>query len=185
MKNKCKEKTITNLLLKILICNLIFLILIFLSKNKIEYKDKIFNLLYEDSIKFAEFKKIYNKYLGGVLSIGDRYNTESYVFDEKINYHAIIDYYDGAKLSVSEHYLVPNIREGIVVYIGKKDKYGSVVIVEDNIGIYNWYGNICNSTLKIYDHIDKSNYIGESCQNYIYLVFSKDSTFLDYNKFIN
>ena len=80
---------------------------------------------------------------------------------------------------------MPNLEKGIVVYIGEKDKYQTVVMVENEEGIDTWYGNICNSSLKLYDNIDTTNYIGESCNNYIYLVFTKENTFLDYKQYLN
>lgn len=108
-----------------------------------------------------------------------------YVFNNKIKYDKLEDYKDGAKVFVSDNYLIPNINDGIVVYIGPKDKYENVIIVEDDQKIDTWYGNVCNSSLKLYDNITSNDYIGESCSNYIYLVYSKNNTFLDYNQSLN
>ena len=89
-----------------------------------------------------------------------------------------------SKLEVNEKYLVPNLEKGIVVFIGNKDKYNNTIVIENEDGIDTWYGNICNTTLKLYDNIETSQYIGESCNNYIYLIFKKGETTLDYNKYI-
>ena len=35
------------------------------------------------------------------------------------------------------------------------------------------------------EHIEKNDYIGESCSDYIYLVFFKDNEFLDYKDYID
>lgn len=185
MFDKLRNDFILNVLVKVLICNLIFLILIVVCKNNQYWKDKIYSYVYDDNINFYVFKDIYNKYLGGVSILGNSQNGEMAVFDEKINYSDVMDYYDGVKLKVSSNYLVPSMREGIVVYIGQKDKYGSVVIIEDNVGFYNWYGNVCNISLSLYDYVKNGDYIGESCKDYIYLVFSRDNVFFDYHKFIN
>ena len=179
------KKGISKFFSDILICNFIFLLLMLFCNWNVLYKDAMYSYIYEDSINFSSFEDIFNKYLGGVVTI-DKLTTQvvDYVFDEKISYTKIDSYYDGAKLEVVNNYLVPIIREGIVVYIGEKSRYGSVVIVEDSGGIYNWYGNICNSSLKLYDRISKKDYIGQSCDDYIYLVFSKENIFLDYDKFV-
>lgn len=187
MENMFSSGWVSKILVKILICNFIFLILLILCKDSFSYRRKIYNYIYEDNINFSKFKNVYSKYFGGVFlfrrNIGN--NDASYVFDEKISYSDRTDYYDGVKLKVLNNYLVPVIREGIVVFNGEKDRYGYVVIVEDSSGIYNWYGNICNTSLKLYDRVKKGDYIGESCQDYIYLVFSEDNVFFDYNKFID
>jgi len=63
--------------------------------------------------------------------------------------------------------------------------YGKVIILEteDNINI--WYGNVCNYTIKLYDHLSKGDIIGETCTNELYLVYKKEGKVLDYNKYIN
>ena len=136
-------------------------------------------------IDFSTFKKLYNKYLGGVSALKTTTEKETYVFNEKIKYEKITPYENGAQLTVEKNYLVPNIEKGIVVYIGEKEKYQNTIMIETEEGTDIWYGNICNSSLKLYDNIDTKNYIGESCDNYIYLIFSKGNTFIDYQQFIN
>lgn len=186
MQKKQTENKRHNFINKILICMIIFLGLAIICKSNSTYKEKIYNYIYKTNIDFSTFKQIYNKYLGGVSSIKENTNqNESYVFNEKIKYSSITPYEDGAKLEVNNNYLVPNLEKGIVVYIGEKDKYQTVVMVENEEGIDTWYGNICNSSLKLYDNIDTTNYIGESCNNYIYLVFTKENTFLDYKQYLN
>ena len=172
-----------NFINKLLICTIIFLSLAIISKSNINYKEKIYNYLYKTNINFSYFKNLYNKYLGGV-SILKENNKTAAVFKEKINYKNITSYEEGVKLEVNEKYLVPNLEKGIVVFIGNKDKYNNTIVIENEDGIDTWYGNICNTTLKLYDNIETSQYIGESCNNYIYLIFKKGETTLDYNKYI-
>ena len=172
-----------NFINKLLICTIIFLSLAIISKSNINYKEKIYNYLYKTNINFSYFKNLYNKYLGGV-SILKENNKSVAVFKEKINYKNITSYEEGAKLEVNEKYLVPNLEKGIVVFIGNKDKYNNTIIIENEDGIDTWYGNICNTTLKLYDNIETSKYIGESCNNYIYLIFKKGNKVLDYKNYI-
>ena len=78
---------IKNNLIKISLCNIIFLILILLGTYNINLKNKIYNQIYTNNINFSSFKKIYQKYLGGVtLFKTTNFKEEKYVFIEKITY---------------------------------------------------------------------------------------------------
>ena len=168
-----------------MICILIFLIVSIVGRFDSNFRGFIAKNVYNDNIAFSYFKCFYNKYLGGVFPINDISNKrDSSVFKEQIDYIDATKYEDGVLLRVNDNYLIPNINEGIVVYIGNKDKYGNVIIVEGNDGIDIWYGNICNSSLKIYDNVLNGDYIGEVCGNYFYLVYSKENSFLDYRDYL-
>lgn len=173
-------------IIKSLICIIIFLILGIISKKNTQYKELIKNKLYEETISFTKFENLYNKYLGGIFPIENiNQNTTAPVFSENLNYKSISKYQDGAKLEVDENYLIPNQENGIITYIGEKENYGKVIIIEteDNLNI--WYGNVCNYNLKLYDHLNKGDIIGETCTNELYLVYKKDNQILDYNQYIN
>lgn len=180
------KNNISIYLTKILLCTIIVLLIAITSKKNPIYKEKIRNLLFVKKINFSKYKNIYNKYLGGFFFIKTNKELnykESYVFNNKLKYKKIEDYKDGAKIYVDNNYLVSSLNNGIVVFQGKKEGYESIIIVEDDkTGINTWYGNICNSTLKLYDNITINDYIGESCSNYIYLLYSKKNAFLDYTK---
>lgn len=172
--------------MKFLLCMIIFLILGILCKKDITYQYFTKTKIYQDNITFSTFRKFYNRYLGGIFPVVNLENTEKYasVFNEKISYQSIEDYLDGARLIVSPNYLIPNMESGIVVYIGKKENYGNVIIVENNNGIRTWYGNVCNSLVKLYDQIQNGNYLGESCGTEIYLVYTKGNEILNYKNYI-
>ena len=87
-------------------------------------------------------------------------------------------YKEGLKLSVEDEYLVPNLDTGLVIFIGKKEGYGNVVIVEGLDGVNIWYGNLSNVNVKLYDYIDKGSLIG-NCNNNLYLVYKKDGKIID------
>lgn len=173
-------------LTKTLICINLFLILGIISKTNIQYKEIINNKLYKDNMSFTKFEKVYNKYLGEIFPLDtiNKTNTVS-VFDEKLKYTSISPYMDGAKLETNINYLIPNLENGIIIYIGEKENYGNVIILETEENINIWYGNVCNSNLKLYDHLNKGDIIGETCTNELYLVYKKDNNILDYNKYIN
>ena len=171
---------------KILICTIIFLLLGITSKKDIKYKEIIRKNLYEESISFTKFENLYNKYLGGIFPIESiKKNNTTPVFNENLTYETITKYYDGAKLKVTNNYLIPNQENGIITYIGKKENYGNVIIVETEKNLNIWYGNVCNYNVKLYDHLNKGDIIGETCTSELYLVYKQNNQVLDYNKYIN
>lgn len=182
MKDFSLYKGISGFIFRVLCVLVIFLFLAILCKKDIVYKDYIHNKIYNSNISFSYFKNIYNRYLGGVFPDYQFDNTTK-VFNEKIRYSSVVDYYDGVKLTVGNNYLVPLIKEGIVVYIGEKDNYGNVVLVEDSDGVDTWYGNVCDISVNLYDNLSAGSYIGQSCGDYIYLVYSKGNVFLDYKDY--
>ena len=185
---KIKEETIIkylrSLILRSLTVIVLFLILAIVSKTSITYKDKIVSNLYERNISFTKIKKIYNKYLGGVIPLDKVESDIVQVFNEELEYTNDYIYYDGVKLEVINKYLVPIIEEGMVIFIGEKENYGNVVIIEDINGIELWYGNMETTTVKLYDYVEKGAYLGTTIDNNLYLVYSKDGTFLDYKDYL-
>lgn len=161
----------------------IFLSLAITCNYSDKFKDVITKYVFTESISFTKIKNIYNKYLGGILPIKKEVDTKK-VFNEKLNYSNLSLYYDGVNLTVSDGYLVPALREGMVVFIGNKDNYGNTVIIEDLNGTYIWYGNISTTSLKLYDYIETGSYIGEVNKN-LYMVFSKDNEYLSYEEYLN
>lgn len=168
---------------KILICIIIFLGLGIFCKMDSSYKEIIKYSLYEDNISFSSFEEVYNKYLGGLFPLeGIVGSTTQAVFNEELVVSSSIPYYDGAMLEVGYNYLVPSLNDGVVVFVGEKEKYGNVVIIESSDNIKIWYGNVCNVNNVLYDHINKGDIVGESCDNYLYLLYNKDNEFLDYDE---
>lgn len=194
MKYKCLEKLgvkdkpkvksrvlgfFNKMLTAILICIVCLIVM--------EYSPKFKTFMNEDvlgkNISFGYLGKLYNKYFGEVLPT-DSNGTVS-VFNEKINYNKSEDYLDGFKLSVSTNYLVPVIEEGVVVYIGEKDDYGSVIVVEQTDGVNTIYGNINTNNVKLYDHVVKGSFLGEVKDDILYLVLEKDGEYLDLETYLS
>ena len=177
-----KIKYLRSLISRTLTVIVIFLILAIISKGNRTYKDLIVNNLYEKNISFTKVKNLYNKYLGGIIPLEKVTPEVTPVFNEKLEYTNESIYYDGVKLEVIDNYLVPIIEEGMVIYIGEKENYGNVIIIEGINGIEIWYGNIESATVKLYDYVEKGNYLGATKNNYLYLAYSKDGKFLDYKE---
>ena len=182
MKNVKEEKIIKylrNLMMRCLFLIVIFLVLAILSKSSVEFKNYIYKNIYTDNISFSKIKKIYNKYLGGVVPLKKISNDTYAVFKEKLEYNDISKYLDGVKLEVGDNYLVPVINSGLVLYIGQKDGYNNTVIIEGENGVDIWYGNMSNVSLKLYDYVEAGSLLGEVNNNTLYLVYSEDNDFLN------
>ena len=140
--------------------------------------------VFKDNISFAYLNNLYNKYFGSVLPSYSSEETET-VFNEKLTYQSYNSYYDGYKLIVNDKYLVPIIESGIVVFIGDIDNYGYTIIIEGIDGVDIWYANIENTSLKLYDYVKKGNYLGETKNNNLYLVFEKNQELLRRRRIYN
>ena len=187
MKKNNEEKIIKylrSLILRIMVVIAIFLAMAIVSKTSHTYKDIIISSLYEKNFSFTKIKKIYDKYLGGITPLDKVVDKEMTVFNEELSYDSISKYHDGAKLEVAKNYLVPVLEEGMVTYIGEKENYGNVVIIEDMNGISIWYGNIDTTTAKLYDYVNKNTYLGTTKDNILYLVYQKDGSFLNYEEYL-
>ena len=170
---------------KIFTIKLLLLIVIFISTLIVikdnDKKEWIKNNVLEKNISFTYLKKEYTKYFGNLLPFLINFDSEM-VFKEELTYSNINKYYDGVMLSVSYNYLVPALKDGIVVFIGEKENYGKTLIIEnDNETI--WYSNI-NANVNLYDEIGEGQYLGDTIDDKLYLVFKKDGVILDYKKYI-
>lgn len=187
MKQENEEKLIKylrSLILRSMVVIILFLVLAILSKSSSTYKDIIVSNIYEKNISFAKIKKLYNKYLGGITPLDKAIEKEIAVFDEKLSYDEASIYHDGVKLTVNTNYLVPIQEEGMIVYIGEKENYGNVVIIEGIDGVDIWYGNMEKISPKLYDYVEKNSYLGVTKDNTLYLVYQKDGKFLDYKEYL-
>lgn len=187
MKQKNEERLIKylrSLILRSLIVIVLFLILAILSKANQTYKDLIVTNIYEKNISFVKIKKLYDKYLGGISPLDKVVEKEISVFNENLDYSNESIYHDGVKLEVNNNYLVPVQEEGMIIYIGEKENYGNVVIVEGIDGIDIWYGNMETVAYKLYDYVKKNAYLGTTKDNILYLVYQKDGNFLDYKEYL-
>lgn len=187
MKKINEEKLIKylrSLILRSLTVIVIFLLLAIVCKSNKTYKDVIVTNLYEKNFSFTKIKKLYTKYLGGIFPLDKVTNDITPVFNEQLEYINDSAYHDGVKLEVVDKYLVPILEEGMVVYVGEKENYGNVIIIEGIDGIDIWYGNIDTTTVELYDYVEKNTYLGQTKDNNLYLVYSKDGSFLDYKEYL-
>ena len=176
------KKFFINLLSKTLLTIILMLISLILIKSSKEFKTNFYKQVYGTNFSFSKINNLYNKYVSK-LDIVDNITTTQSVFNEKLEYKKIEKYNDGAKLYVSSNYLVPIQESGIVVFIGEKEDYGKVVIIQRLDGIDEWYGNISNTELKLYDYVKKGELLGE-VDDELYLVYRKNGKSLNYEEYI-
>ena len=175
MQTKRRLKpSVIKYLYKILIVTIITLVVLILMKANTNFKTNFYKYVYDTSINFPSINNLYRKYFGSVINSEEK---STVVSNEKINYSKIEDYKDGGRLTVGKNYTIPILESGIVVYIGNKDNYNKVVIVQQNNGIDVWYGNINNVNVKLYDYVTKGN-------EYLYMVFKKNGKILPYKDYI-
>ena len=172
---KFVNKTLTAIFL-----GLVFLIVMEYSP---EFKKIMQNEVLDRNISFGLFNKLYNKYFGEVIPMSSSDVVK--VFNEKLNYKEKEKYLDGYKLIVDKNYLVPALENGVVVFIGNKDNYGNVIVIEGEDGVTITYGNIKNTDIKLYEYINSGKYLGEAMGDYIYLVMLKDGEHIDIQKYLS
>ena len=176
------KKVGTTFFLKILISAVIMLVILILIKSNSNFKTNFYKQVYSNNISFTNIKKLYNKYIGNTDIIDKVVKTET-VFSEKLVYESKEKYKDGVKLKVDKNYLVPINESGIVVFIGEKDGYNNTVIIQRIDGIDEWYGNVSNVSVKLYDYVKKGDVLGE-CNDSLYLIYKKDGNVLNYEDYI-
>ena len=72
----------------------------------------------------------------------------------------------------------------MVIFIGEKENYGNVIIIEGIDGITIWYGNMEKTTVKLYDYVNAGAYLGTTKDNVLYLAYQKDGKFLNYKEYL-
>ena len=186
-KNKEKfsfKKFLVKLSIKVLVCIVIFLTGLIVLKYDKSHNKVIYNFMESHNISMASINKLYHKYLGNILPFENVAKENiTKVFNEEISYKDASIYKDGVKLTVADNYLTPVLESGVVVFIGEKEEYGKVVMIEQVDGVTSWYGNIDNISVDLYDYVSKGEFLGEAKGNYIYLVFEKKGSYLNYKEY--
>ena len=175
-------KIITKGIFKVLITILLTLVLLISFKASKSFKRNFYTKVYETNLSFTKINNLYQQYFGDVLPL-DNLNQIEPVFKETLIYSDKKEYLDGVELSVEENYLVPALSDGVVVFIGEKENYGKVVIVNQSSNVDIWYGNMDNIDVKLYDYVEEGSLLGK-VNSKLYLVYKKNGKVLNYEEFI-
>lgn len=164
---------------KIFITIIIGLVLLICFKKDSNFKNNFIKKVYSENISFTKINDVYKKYLGSSMFFKDLVDSKP-VFNEMniINYE---DYLDGIK--VFDVNLITNLSEGIITFKGIKEGYGEVIIISDKNNNEVWYGNISNTSLNLYDYVNKGDLIGEVV-DYLYLVIKQEDKIIKYEDYI-
>lgn len=182
-ENKTSNNSFKKIILRILVTTIIALILLISFKMNSGFKKTFYHYVYEENFPFSVVKNFLQDKFGTSLTF-DKLVTEEEVFNEKLSYKDKSLYHDGVKLTVSSEYMIPSFESGIVVYIGQKENYKQVVIVQQMNGVDVWYGNIKQANVKLYDYVEKGSLIGQADNKTLYLVFQKEGKFIDYQNYL-
>lgn len=186
IKNKkvIKENNnINNFIIKFFIIIITFCVLTISIKKDINLKNNIYNNIYNSNFSFAYLKNIYNKYIGNILPFQNIFQ-EKKVFNEKLEYKSKSRYNKGVKLTLRDNYPIPIIKDGIVIFVGNKEKLGKTVIIQGSDGIDIWYSNLSNTNIKLYDYVEKNTIVGEAKNNELYMKFQKNGVEIDYKEIL-
>jgi stage IV sporulation protein FA len=178
------KKSVRNFITRVLITVIIFLVGMILVKSNSDFKNIILDEVYDNNFKFTKIKDFYQKYFGNILSIDQLMVEEQPVFKEKLSYEKADTYLDGVKLKVSDHYMVPVLESGIVIFMGEKEDYGNTVVIEQIDGVDVYYSNISTEGIQLYDYVEKGSLLGEAQDKNLYLIFQKDGEYLNYKDYI-
>lgn len=189
LKKKCnfndnkKNTFFFSFISKILICFILFLVFIICNNHSSSFKKYIYEYVYNDTFMFSTFRKWYSDNLGNILP-NNNFSIVDTVFNQQLIYSDDSLFLDGVALNVEDNYLVPNLSNGVVVFLGIKNNYGNCVIIEDESLVNIWYCNLDNISVSIYDYVSSGSFLGEVNSDKLYLVFEKNGEFLDYKEFI-
>ncbi|MBR2840702.1 MAG: M23 family metallopeptidase [Bacilli bacterium] len=169
---------ISKLLSKFLVFIIIVLTCMIVLKSNVKLRSYVYKNVFQKNLKFAKIDELYEKYFGSIMPD----NEVKTVSVEKLNYSKKEEYNNGVKLKVSESYIVPNLRNGIVTSIENKDGKNNVVI-EDADGVQINYSLLKEVKVSMYDYVKKGDTIG-SVDNELIIEFTKDGKKVDYKKYI-
>ena len=180
MENSYFKNLISRFLISIILVLISMIYINGKEENKLLYKEQILT----KNFSFTKINNWYQKYFGNIVPIDIEDKNTEMVFDSSLKYQSIEEYKNGHKLIVEPNTIINAISSGIIVYMGEKDDYDNVIIVQGIDGVDIWYGNITNTNLNLYDYVEEGTLLGESKKDYLYLVLNKDGEYLNYEKYI-
>lgn len=178
-----KVSLLSKLVSKFLVCVVLLLGVLIALKASPSLRENLYKYVFKDHFNFAKVNMVYEKLFGSSLPLAKTENT-ALVSSSKIEYEESKAYKDGVELTVSDGYVIPVIKSGIVVFAGEKDGYGNTVVIQQGDGIEVWYANIKEIKVSMYDYLKAGDILGEANGSKMYLVFTEEGKRLDYKKYI-
>lgn len=187
-KEDVKENFLSRFFYTILIKTLLVMVLFISSliyvKQSDKHKENFKKNVYQNSLSFAKIYNIYQKYLGDVIPFKNIYKDNTKVVsDEKITYEKIEKKDNGFVLTVSNDYMLPSVKSGIVIMKKSDKEYKNIIKVQDKNGLNITYGNLDIVNVKLYDYVKKGQLLGK-VNGKLYLIFEKDDKYLSYEEYL-
>lgn len=184
MAKKVKKVSfLSKIFSKFLVCVILLLGCLIALKASPSLRENLYKYVFKNNFSFAQVNAIYEKLFGSSLPLTGTEQT-ALVSSTKIEYEEESAYKDGVQLTVSNNYVIPVIKSGIVVFTGEKEGYGNTVVIQQGDGTEVWYANIKEIKVSMYDYLKAGDILGETNGSKLYLVFTKEGEILDYKKYI-
>lgn len=144
------------------------------ASNKSFFQEKVFST----SLAFNKLNNLYHSLFGNILP---SVRTASVIKND--NSSTREPYLNGYKISEFKNSPVYSKASGILVYNGEKEWYGNTLIIQGVDGTDIWYGSITDTNYKLYDYIESGTIIGNTINDYYYLVLLKENNYLTYEEY--
>ena len=181
--NSSKIKYLKNLVTRTLLSIILVISVSIITKINSDNAIIINDYLFQDSLQFTKINKWYQDKFGTLIPSTNE-NSDLVFSSSDLTTNPYENYLDGVKIKVAKGSPISLLNGGIIVFIGDKEEYGKTVIIQGNDGIDYWYGGLTNISINLYDYIEKDTLIGESLEDYIYLVLEKDSSYVNYEEYL-
>lgn len=139
--------------------------------------------IFKDSLEFTKINNWYQDNVGKIIPELSE-NTALVFSSDDLKKNSYANYLDGVKVDLDKNSPVSLLMGGIVVFIGEKEGYGYTLILQGNDGIDYWYGGITNLNVNLYDYLEKDTLIGETQDNFLYIVLQKEGKYINYEEIL-
>lgn len=161
---------------KLLISIIVVLVCLVLCNFSNEFKEKFKVDVLEDSMRFDNFNRIYNKFIGG--------STEDITVNSVLD-NVDYDEVDGRYLfNYGIDSMVEVLKPGIIVFNGNKDSLNDTIIVQGNDGVDIWYSGVVLKEYSLYDYVSSGDILGISKGVFVTISIYEDGKLLEYEKYI-
>ena len=183
LKETTDDKKISKMFTKILLSIILVLSCTIYVKLSPENLENFKHVVLESNLTFTKINEWYHNTFGSFLpSFQEPSTTTVANTDPLVNKE---NYLDGYKISIPKNTTVSFLDSGLYVFLGEKEGYGNVLIIQGVNGVDIWYGGITNTSLNLYDYVEKGQILGTTIEDYYYLAFVKDGNFITYEEYQN
>ncbi|WP_035431526.1 M23 family metallopeptidase [Bacillus sp. UNC322MFChir4.1] len=176
-------------LFKLLLSAILVLVVAILFKNStnsFEEPRTVVKQVMKEEFQFATVSKWYESKFGKPLSFLP--SSEKKIAQKEKDYAVpasgkIMQNFQangqGVFVQTAANAVVESVNEGIVVSIGQKEEFGNIVEIQHADGTESWYGNLGETSVKLYDYVAKKQKVGTVANGKFYFAFKKNEKFID------